>query len=84
MHKKENYPSTEWLVIHHELKGGFRSLIIQHMVEPKFTAEVTEKNSYEMKFDSKLSKDFLSKEQKTVWERKAIVYAKTEIPKQFS
>jgi hypothetical protein len=85
MNKQSNQNAPiEWLVVHHqELNGGARQLILQHLIAPEFTAEVTEKINYEVNFTEHGDK-FSSQKHKNHWERKVIAFAKSEIPKQFS
>jgi hypothetical protein len=85
MNKQSNQNAPiEWLVVHHQkFNDGARQLVVQHLFEPCFTAEVTEKINYEVNFTEHRDK-FLSQKHKNLWERKVIAFAKSEIPKQFS
>jgi DNA-dependent RNA polymerase auxiliary subunit epsilon len=76
---------TEWLVVHHELKNESRRLIIQHLIEPKFMAEVTEKKGYEVEFLNKVSDEVLRlpRSQMIHWRNKTIAQFESEVEKQF-
>jgi hypothetical protein len=79
----QNAP-IEWLVVHHhKLNDGTRQLVVQHLVEPCFTAEVTERTNYEVKFIV-LPNKFISNDLENHWKRKIADYSKSEMPKQFS
>lgn len=81
---KQNDAQREWLVVHHELRGGLKSLLLQHMIAPEFTAEVIESKDSEFKLSFTIQPKIFSEAQKSAWTRNAIIHAKLEMPKQFN
>jgi hypothetical protein len=81
-------PQKEWLVVHHESKSGFRRLIIQHLIEPAFMAEVTAKGNeqYQVEVFPEVSDGILklAKNIQNHWSNKVIDQFKSLAENQFN